>query len=146
MSISRSPQDDVRDRRESAPPPARNLLQGAALDAPLAWRDGRPISRRQYLADVAALAERLPARGTVLSLTATATASWSGFGAAMLRGQTSLLPPNHTPDMLRAAAAPLYPDVYCIVDPRHRRRSTCRRCRTSQQAAADPARATDGRR
>ena len=40
----------------------RSLLAGDTLDAPLAWRAGQPISRRQYLADVAALAGNLNIR------------------------------------------------------------------------------------
>jgi acyl-coenzyme A synthetase/AMP-(fatty) acid ligase len=91
------------------------LLLGADLDAPIAWRAAQPISRRQYLADVAALAERLPASGQMLSLTGDRYRFMVGFGAAMLRGHTSLLPPNHTPDMVAHLAA-LYPDAYCLAD------------------------------
>ncbi|MEO7010100.1 MAG: CoA ligase, partial [Caldimonas sp.] len=92
------------------------LIVGNDLDAPLAWRSGRPISRRQYLADVAALAERLPAHGSMLSLTGDRYRFAVGLGAAMLRGHTSLLPPNHTDDMMRRLRE-LYADIYCVVDP-----------------------------
>ena len=76
------------------------LLFGSDLDAPFAWRASRPISRRQYLADVTALAARLPARGAALNLTTDRYRFAVGLGAAMARGHTSLLPPNHTPDMI----------------------------------------------
>ncbi len=116
MSAPGRPQGEVRTApHEAADVGTQPLIHGATLDAPLVWRAGVPISRHQYLADVAALAERLPARGTVLSLTADRYRFMVGFGAAMLRGQVSLLPPNHTPDMLERLRA-LYPDAYCIVD------------------------------
>jgi acyl-coenzyme A synthetase/AMP-(fatty) acid ligase len=39
-----------------------------------------------------------------------------GFGAALRRGHTSLLPPNHTPDMIERLRT-LFPDVYALADP-----------------------------
>ena len=45
---------------------AEPLIGGRDLDAPLARRDGHGVSRRRYLADVTALAERLPAAGPML--------------------------------------------------------------------------------
>jgi acyl-coenzyme A synthetase/AMP-(fatty) acid ligase len=91
------------------------LIAGADLDAPLAWRDGRPLLRRQYLADVHALAARLPATGPMLNLTADRYRFAVGLGAAMLRGQSNLLPPNHTPDMVARLCA-LFPGTYGLVD------------------------------
>jgi len=38
-----------------------------------------------------------------------------GLGAALLRGQTNLLPPNHTPDIV-ARLHSLFPSTYCIAD------------------------------
>ena len=85
------------------------------LDTPLAWRAGRPISRRQYLADAFALAARLPYQGAVLNLTGDRYRFAVGLGAATLCGHTSLLPPNHTPDTIERLRA-VFPDAYCIVD------------------------------
>jgi hypothetical protein len=48
---------------------AQALIWSEELDAPLAWREGRPITRRAYLGDVHALARRLPAGGPMLNLT-----------------------------------------------------------------------------
>lgn len=93
------------------------LLAGSDLDAPLAWRAGRPISRRQYLADVTALAARLPASGTALNLTTDRYRFAVGFGAAMVRGHTSLLPPNHAPDMIERLRG-LFDGTYCLADAR----------------------------
>ena len=44
------------------------LLGASPLDSAIARRDGVAIDRRQYLADVAALCARLPARGAMLNL------------------------------------------------------------------------------
>jgi acyl-coenzyme A synthetase/AMP-(fatty) acid ligase len=85
------------------------------LDAPLAWRGGSMISRRQYLADVNALAARLPSSGPMLNLTGDRYRFAVGLGAAMLRGQTNLMPPNHTPDTVARLRA-LFPDTYGLAD------------------------------
>ena len=94
---------------------AQPLISGDDLDAPLAWRDGRAITRRAYLADVHALAARLPDAGPMLNLTADRYRFAVGLGAAMLRGHTNLLPPNHTPDIV-ARLHSLFPSTYCVAD------------------------------
>ena len=91
------------------------LIWSAQLEAPLAWRAGHAISRRQYLADVQALAARMPARGEVLNLSIDRYRFAVGLGAAMLRGQSNLLPPNHTPDTV-ARLRDLFPDAYGLID------------------------------
>jgi acyl-coenzyme A synthetase/AMP-(fatty) acid ligase len=91
------------------------LAAPAGLDAPLAWRDGRPISRRAWLADVATLAETLPVRGAALPVTADRYRFAVALGAAIVRGHTCVLPPNHTPDTI-ARLRILYPRVYAIAD------------------------------
>ncbi len=91
------------------------LLWGDDLHAPLAWRQGQPISRQQYLADVQQLAQRLPEVGAMLNLTGDRYGFVVGLGAAMLRGHSSLLPPNHTPDMIERLRG-LFPAVYVLTD------------------------------
>ena len=91
------------------------LIWGEDLQVPLAWRAGLPISRLQYLADVQALAARLPARGEVLNLSADRYRFAVGLGAAMLRGQSNLMPPNHTPNTV-ASLVKLFPGVHGLVD------------------------------
>jgi acyl-coenzyme A synthetase/AMP-(fatty) acid ligase len=93
-----------------------SLLGHADLDTPLAWRDGLPLSRRQYLADLAALADRLPAQGPVLALSTDRYRFALALGAAVQRGYCSLLPPNHTPDMVQRLSR-LHPQAYALVDP-----------------------------
>jgi len=85
------------------------------LDAPLAWRDGRPIARRRYLADVAALAATLPLTGAALPLGADRYRFAVALGAALQRGHTCLLPPNHTPDSVQRLRA-LYPEAYALAE------------------------------
>ena len=91
------------------------LLAGAPLDAPLAWRAGLPISRRQYLADVAALARRLPDGDAVLAVCNDRYRFALSLGAAMQRGQFNLMPPNHTPDMVERLKS-LFDGAYAITD------------------------------
>jgi len=85
------------------------------LDAPLAWRDGRAISRRRYLADVAALAATLPAEGAALPIGGDRYRFAVALGAAIERGHACLLPPNHTPDTV-ARLRSLYPHAYALAD------------------------------
>ena len=92
------------------------LIAGADLAAPLAWRNGRPISRAQYLADVLALATQLPAQGSPLNLSGDRYRFAVGLGAAMVRGHISLLPPNHTPDTIERLQRQ-FPDLYALADP-----------------------------
>jgi len=89
------------------------LIAGFAPDAVFAWRDGQAISTRGFLRDVARLAVLLPARGQVLNLCADRYRFAVGFGAALLRGQVSMLPPNHTPEMV-AQLQRDYPGLYCL--------------------------------
>ncbi|MGY0193442.1 AMP-binding protein [Leptothrix sp. BB-4] len=97
------------------PDGARSLLAGDTLDAPLAWRAGRPITRGQYLADVAALAARWQPRGPVLALTGDRYRFALTLGASLAHGQPGLLPPNHTPDML-ARLTRLFPGASALAD------------------------------
>ena len=91
------------------------LIWADDLDAPLAWRDGRPVSRRRYLADVRALSALLPSAGPMLNVTADRYHFAVGLGAAMLAGQDNLMPPNHTPDMV-ARLHGLFPSTYGLAD------------------------------
>lgn len=91
------------------------LIDGADLDAPIAWRDGRYLSRRVYLADVHLLARHLPEAGPMLNLSADRYRFAVGLGAAMLRGQRNLMPPNHAPDTV-ARLRNLFPTAYALVD------------------------------
>ncbi len=91
------------------------LIGPGALDAPIATRAGVTISRRRFLADASTLAERLPAHGAMLNLSTDRYRFAIGFAAALLRGHTSLLPPNHVADtVLRLRER--FADVYALVE------------------------------
>ncbi len=77
------------------------LLAARDLAAPLAWRQGLPVSAATFLGQAAALAEHLPARGRPINLCQDRYAFALGLAAALLRGQTSLMPPNALPETLR---------------------------------------------
>lgn len=91
------------------------LIWAGDLDSPLAWAQGRPLSRRQYLADVEALAARLPPSGPMLNVSGDRYRFAVGLGAALLRGQHNLMPPNHTPDMV-ARLREVFPHAYAVGD------------------------------
>ena len=92
------------------------LISGSNPAAPIAWRQGSAITRAQYLADVHALAAVLPANGPMLNVTHDRYRFAVGLGAAMLRGQNNLLPPNHTVDTVARLRA-LFPGTYALCDP-----------------------------
>lgn len=92
------------------------LLAGhASLDEPLAWRAGRPLTRLRFLQDVHRLAPLLPQGGPMLPMTADRYLFALGLGAAVARGQAGLMPPNHTPDMVRRLRT-LFPSAYVLGD------------------------------
>lgn len=70
------------------------------LCATFAYRSGRAIPTAEFLGDVAALAQALPERPYVVNLCADRYRFTVGFAAALVRRQTTLMPPNQTPDFL----------------------------------------------
>ncbi len=95
--------------------PAVPLIAGAAADTAVAWRGGRAISAAQYLADAARLAALLPAHGHVLNACADRYRFAVGLAAALLRGQVTLLPPDHAPQTLRRVRE-FAADAYVLAD------------------------------
>lgn len=81
------------------------LLAARDLDAPFAWRAGVPVSGRSFLADVARQAERMSSAGPVLNLCNDRYAFTVALGAALLRGQASLLPPDARPETMARLTA-----------------------------------------
>ncbi|MCW5657545.1 MAG: acyl-CoA synthetase [Burkholderiaceae bacterium] len=91
------------------------LFEPAALSRTLAWRDGQPISAQRFVAQAAALAERLPADGQPVNLCNDRYLFLVGLIAGLMRGQMSLLPPNAMPQTLRQVAQP-GATPYALVD------------------------------
>ena len=90
-------------------------LLKAELGDCVAWRGGAPVSAAQFLADATRLAERLPASGQPINLCGDRYLFAVGLGAALMRGQTSLMPPNSLPDTL-ARLRSAYPALYALGD------------------------------
>ncbi len=89
------------------------MIAARDLAAPLAWRAGQPVSTAQFVAEAEALAERLPA-GRPVNLCQDRYHFALGLAAALLRGQTSLMPPNALPETLAQLGDG--PAPYALVD------------------------------
>ncbi|MDZ4855081.1 MAG: AMP-binding protein [Nitrospirota bacterium] len=84
-------------------------------DRVLAWENGRSMTYGRFLSDVEALADQLPEKPTVINLADDRYRFLVGFAAALVRGQTTLLPPSRAPGAL-AQIAREYGNSYCLVD------------------------------
>jgi acyl-coenzyme A synthetase/AMP-(fatty) acid ligase len=91
------------------------LVAPRDLTKPLAWRRGQAISAGQFIAEAQALAAQLP-DGQPLNLCQDRLHFALGLAAALLRGQTSLLPPNALPETLAQVQLGQHNTVYALVD------------------------------
>ncbi|MEP7281292.1 MAG: AMP-binding protein [Rubrivivax sp.] len=91
------------------------LFGGRPAGRVVAWRAGVPVRADRLLADAQALAERLPARGQPVNLCTDRYAFAVGLVATLLRGQTSLMPPNTLPATLAQLQGD-GPPPYALVD------------------------------
>lgn len=90
------------------------LLSHAAGDSVALWH-GHPVDRDACLAHVRRLAEVLPAKSFAINLCTDRYVFTVALAAAMLRGQTTLLPPGRAPRLIEELAAD-YAGSYCLVD------------------------------
>lgn len=81
-----------------------HALWGAA-DRVIAWRGGVPITLARFLADVDAIAQRLPVAGHAVNLCEDRYAFIAAFCAVAARGQANLLPPSRAPQAVDQAMA-----------------------------------------
>ncbi|MBS1223736.1 MAG: hypothetical protein H6R24_414 [Proteobacteria bacterium] len=91
------------------------LLAPAALDAPIAWRDGQPVSRATFLRHVAGVVRRLPPARFILNLCEDRYRFLVAFAAVGANGQTNLLPSSRASLHLRQLAEE-YPDSNQLTD------------------------------
>ncbi|KAF7600037.1 MAG: AMP-dependent synthetase [Candidatus Dactylopiibacterium carminicum] len=91
------------------------LLPEAAPETVCAIHRGRAITRRELLAQVAALATRLPAGRPLLNLCNDRYLFAIGLLAAISRGATSLLPNATAPENIAALHAD-WPELLCLSD------------------------------
>jgi len=91
------------------------LIRDYGDDAVFAYCNRRTIHVNRFLRDVLQLAALLPHRRYILNLCADRYHFVVGFFAALLQQQISLLPPNHTPDLI-GQLRQRYSDIYCLTD------------------------------
>jgi len=91
------------------------LLGPYHADRVLAWEKGHAITYGHFLSDVGVLADLLPERPTVINLADDRYRFLVGFAAALIRSQTTLLPPSRAPGAL-AHIAREYDTSYCLVE------------------------------
>lgn len=91
--------------------PTYPLVSHRSLDDTIAWRDGTPVPVRTFVADVTALAARLPAGAHVFNACTDRYRFAVGVCATLVARKVSLLPPMQTAQMVRQLAA-FAPDVF----------------------------------
>jgi acyl-CoA synthetase (AMP-forming)/AMP-acid ligase II len=91
------------------------LLAHESPSAVVAHRRGEAIPARQFLADAAQLADRLPAGKHVLNVCSDRYLFTVGLAACLMTERVSLLPSTHTPEVVRQLAQ-FAPDVFCLTD------------------------------
>jgi acyl-coenzyme A synthetase/AMP-(fatty) acid ligase len=91
------------------------LLSGVPARRTIAWLDGRAVGAGAFLADVAALAARLPPGPGAVNLCEDRYAFLVAFAALVSRGQVNLLPPSRVPHAIDEALVAL-PGSYTIGD------------------------------
>ena len=94
---------------------ATPLIAAADPGDVVAWRNGESVTAARFLAEAVQVADDLPAGRHVLNLCADRYRFAVAFCAAVLAGKTSLLPPNHSPELIDRLRE-LYDDVYVISD------------------------------
>lgn len=95
------------------------LVSHTAPDSIVAWRADGAVTLHQFLAEVRQLAALFPAGGNLLNLCSDRYHFSVGLAAAIVTGKVSLLPPAHTPEMLRQIQL-FAPDVFCLTDSERR--------------------------
>ncbi|HXS73194.1 MAG TPA: AMP-binding protein [Rhodanobacteraceae bacterium] len=104
--------DTARPRAEQIPLP---LLGAAMPGRVIAWREGRAVRVAEFLAEVAALAQRLPAAPAAINLCEDRYAFLVAFAALVVRGQTNLLPPSRAPHAIDEVLT-AHPGSYTLGD------------------------------
>ena len=91
------------------------LVQGHRPESAIAWRGGKSVSAGEFIGAAYALASRLPELPLVFNLCHDRYHFLLGFAAALIRGQTSLLPPTRLERTLRDISQVFSPS-YCLID------------------------------
>jgi acyl-CoA synthetase (AMP-forming)/AMP-acid ligase II len=81
----------------------------------VAYRGGRAIEARQFLADARQLAGRMPSGRHVLNVCVDRYHFSVGFAACLMSDKVSLLPSIHAPEFVRQLVL-FAPDAFCLTD------------------------------
>ncbi|MGZ5105023.1 MAG: AMP-binding protein [Usitatibacter sp.] len=101
-------------RRSPASQP-HPLIAHRGAEAIVAYRRGEPATAARFLSDVRLLADALPDSRHILNFCTDRYRFALVLCAAIVRGQTTLLPPTTTPNVIRAMRA-FAPDAYHVTD------------------------------
>ena len=101
--------------RDTRPARALPLVTIAQSARTFAWHSGRLVDIAEFLADVAMVADALPAAPAAINLCEDRYAFLVAFAAIACRGQTNLLPPSRAPRAVDEALA-AYPGSYAFSD------------------------------
>ena len=99
----------------SRAPSSFPVLHGYDADSPVGWQRGEPITAARFCAAALELAGKLPRKRHVLNLCEDRLNFMLGFAAALIAGQTNLLPPSRAGGVIREIFAS-YPDTCCLAD------------------------------
>ena len=91
------------------------IIAAATGDEIVAWRAGKAVRAAAFLAEVRHVADGLPQGHHVLNLCADRYRFAVALCAAIVAGKVSLLPPNHSPELIERLRE-LYDDIYVISD------------------------------
>jgi len=91
------------------------LVSHTTPDSIIAWRADGAVTLRQFLAEVSQLGARFPAGSHLLNMCSDRYRFSVGLAAAIVAGKVSLLPPTHTPGVVRQIRD-FAPDVFCLTD------------------------------
>jgi acyl-coenzyme A synthetase/AMP-(fatty) acid ligase len=81
----------------------------------VAWYQGKAVSASRVLSHVDSLRNQLPRKRYVVNMCQDRYAFLVGFAAALCHNQTTLLPPNPSPEILQQLTRE-YPDCYYLTD------------------------------
>lgn len=95
--------------------PSLPLIVHERPNAVLAYRGATAITAAQFLQDVDALAAQLPVSQHVLNACSDRYRFAVGLAACLITAKCSVLPSNHTPQVIRHLRS-FAPDVFCLSD------------------------------
>jgi len=91
------------------------LLSHSTPSAVIAYRAGAPVTAQRFLSDARHVARSLPTGNHVLNVCTDRYRFTVGLAACLITGRVSLLPSNHTPEVIGQLAS-FAPDAFCLTD------------------------------